>query len=156
MGAWTYESTPVDGGMRVTATLTSMMRVYLDDSGAHFVRLVFRDDPIWGHDTHLALESGDFDCPTGCSVDIAIDGGPLRTINASRPETSLSEQPTPILSMREPRELWYALRDAQLLTVDFPARGKGMQRASFDVSGLDRSRLSWDQQPYARTHAPAT
>lgn len=156
MGAWTYESTPVDGGTRVTATLTSMMRVYLDDSGANFVRLVFRDDPIWGYDAHLALESGDFDCPTGCSVDIAIDGGPLRTVNASRPETFYSERPTPILSIREPRELWYALRDAQLLTVDFPARGKGMQRASFDVSGLDRSRLDWDQQPYARTHAPAT
>lgn len=151
MSAWTYESTPVDGGTRVTATLTSMMRVYLDGSGANFVRLVFRDDPIWGYDAHLALESGDFDCPTGCSVDIAVDSGPSRTINASRPESS-----TPILSIREPRELWYALRDAQLLTVDFPARGKGMQRASFDVSGLDRSRLNWDQQPHARTHASAT
>ncbi|WP_242111017.1 hypothetical protein [Luteimonas aquatica] len=145
MGAWSYESTPVDGGTRVSAAVTSMLRVYLDESGAKFVRLVFRDDPVWGYDAHLALESGDFDCPTGCSVEIAVDGGPQRTVLASRPEAS-----APVLSLREPRQLWYALRDAQLLTVDFPARGKGTQRATFDVSGLDRSRLDWDQQPYAK------
>lgn len=150
MGVWTYESTPVEGGTRLTATLASMMRVYLDESGAKFVRLVFHDDPIWGYGAYLALESGDFDCPTGCRINIAIDSGASRSVLASPAET-----PTPILTIDEPRLLWYALRDATLMTVDFPALGKGVQRVTFDVSGLDRSRLDWDQHRYAQTHASA-
>lgn len=143
MGQWDYASAPVEGGQRVSASVRSLLPLYIDGSAQH-VQLVFSDDPVWGHDAALRLSSGDFDCALGCRVQYAIDGANEADVTASRPQ---SDEPT--LSISGPRELWYAIRAGAVLTIDFPLSGAGTKRATFDVTGLDRSRLDWDMHRYA-------
>ena len=152
MAAWQYDTDAVDGGQRVRVSVHSMLPLDVDGRGLKPARLAFEDHPVWGYDCALELGGGDFECPVGCSVQVSIDGATPFEVLASRPQ----DADPPRLSLREPRDLWYALRDARLLVIRFDAAGGKPQQATFDVTGVDRGRLDWDAQAYAKTWAERT
>lgn len=126
-GQWQYGSEPAEGGDAATARIAGST-----DSGRQ-VALVFADDPTWGGTAKIEGLPGPIECPDGCRVGIAIDGGAQTSVPASRP-ASASE---PVLSLRKPRDLWRDLGGARELQLTLPDGSI----ATFQVSGLDTGRL---------------
>lgn len=132
---WTYADVPVDSGHQVTAALFSMNDVDAGD-GARRVQLVFRDHPSWGRTSYLVLSSGDFRCAGRCTVEITADEASPVRMRAHRPA---SDEVT-ALFLDDARTLWRTTAGARLLSIAFPVQG-GTTTATFEVSGLDTSRL---------------
>lgn len=121
---WSYEGS--DGAKR-----TASVSGHGSDGG----QLVFADDPVWGRTAYVEFAQDGIDCPTGCKVQISVDGGAAKTVQASRPET-----PQPRLSLREPDKLWQSIANAKTLSIEFPAKS-GTGKIEFDVTGVDTSKL---------------
>ena len=134
---WAYLGQPVDGGTQVSAAIYAKEEVDIDGSGAQPVRLIFRDHPDWGRSSYLVLERGDFDCYGGCKVKVAIDDAAPRSMAALRPKTDEAIA----MFINDERALWRMLDGAKILTVEFPVKPGGTRTATFEVAGLDRSRL---------------
>lgn len=139
---WSYNKEPVKGGSQLSAAIYASEDLDTDGSGAtHPVRLIFRDHPDWGRSAYLTLQAGDFDCYGGCRVQVAVDGGQAKPMAASRPDTDEAIA----MFIEDERALWRTTRDAKTLSIEFPTKAAGRKTASFEVGGLDGSRLpGWD------------
>jgi hypothetical protein len=134
---WAYGDEPVGKhGHQLSAAIYSQEPVDTDGSGAHPVRLVFRDHPDWGRSSYLVLEAGDFDCYGGCRLKVTVDGK-VHTLPGSRPKTDEAIA----MFIDDHRALWKLARAGKQLSIEFPTRAVGSKTAEFEVGGLDPARL---------------
>jgi hypothetical protein len=134
---WAYGDEPVGKhGHQLSAAIYSQEPVDTDGSGAHPVRLVFRDHPDWGRSSYLVLEAGDFDCYGGCRLKVTVDGK-VHTLPGSRPKTDEAIA----MFIDDHRALWKLARAGRQLSIEFPTRAVGRKTAEFEVGGLDPARL---------------
>ena len=136
---WSYQAESVKGGEQLSAAIYSKEPADTDGSGANPVRLIFRDHPTWGTSSYLVLQAGDFACRGGCRVKVAIDDAAPGSMAALRPDTDEAIA----MFINDERALWQRIDGAKTLTVEFPVKPQGTRKASFEVAGLDRSRLPW-------------
>ena len=137
---WSYGDEEAKGGRQLSAAIYSQEPLDTDGSGAHPVRLIFRDHPSWGRSAYLVLEAGDFDCYKGCRLKVVADGKTL-TLPGSRPKTDEAIA----MFIEDYRGLWKQMRKAQVLEIEFPVKAGGTRTAVFEVGGLDGSQMpGWD------------
>ncbi len=138
---WTYHDVPSGNGRERHASIFSTLSVETDGQMPRPVRLVFRDRWGWGRSSYLVLEAGDFNCGNGCSVAVSVDDGPQRKMAAERPATDEAIA----LFIKDWEALWRAIEGAKQLAIEFPVKGRGGRTATFEVGGLNRSRMrGWD------------
>lgn len=128
---WTYGDEPVKGGSQRSASLYSQEPVDTDGSGAHPVRLIFRDHPEWGRSAYLVLEAGDFDCYAGCRLKVMADGK-AHVLPGSRPKTDEAIA----MFIVDHKALWRLAKASQALSIEFPTKAVGTRTAEFEVGGL--------------------
>jgi hypothetical protein len=149
---WNYYEEPVDKGLQLSASIFSTNGVDADGLGAKSVRLVFRDHPDWGKSSYVVLESGDFQCYAGCRVGVTIDDQAPKRMTAKRPKTDEAIA----MFINDAPALWRSIGSAKRLSIEFPVSAGGTRTASFEVSGLDRSKMrGWDK-PAATTTGAAS
>ncbi|SHE49977.1 hypothetical protein [Thermomonas hydrothermalis] len=139
---WSYAEQPVgkDGQQR-SASIYSKEPVDTDGSGAHPVRLIFRDHPAWGRSAYLVLQAGDFDCYKGCRLTVTLDGK-AHVLPGLRPKTDEAIA----MFIEDWKGLWRLARSGQTLAITFPTRAVGRKTAVFEVGGLDPVRMpGWPQ-----------
>ena len=134
---WAYQTEPVKGGNQLSAAMYSKDRVDTAPGGKWPVRLIFRDHPDWGRSSYLVLEKGDFDCYSGCNVQVAVDDAPPKKMAASRPKTDEAIA----MFIEDERALWRLSRDAKTLSITFPVKAGGTRTAVFETNGLDPSKM---------------
>lgn len=138
---WSYNVETVPGGKQLSAAIYAEDEIDTDGSGAKPVRLIFRDHPEWGDSSYLVLQAGDFDCYGGCRVQVRLDAAAPKAMAASRPKTDEAIA----MFIEDERALWRMLRDGKRLRIEFPVEAGGTRSATFEVAGLDRSKLpGWD------------
>ena len=133
---WSYGNEPVQGGSQLSASIYSQEPVDTDGSGAHPVRLIFRDHPEWGRSSYLVLEAGDFDCYKGCRLKVTVDGK-VHTLPGSRPKTDEAIA----MFIEDWKGLWKLAKSGKQLSIEFPTKAVGKRTAEFEVSGLDPANL---------------
>ena len=134
---WAYGDEPVGkNGHQLSAAIYSQEPVDTDGSGAHPVRLIFRDHPEWGRSSYLVLEAGDFDCYKGCRLKVTVDGK-AHTLPGSRPKTDEAIA----MFVEDHKTLWKLAKAGKQLSIEFPTKGVGKKTADFEVGGLDASKL---------------
>jgi hypothetical protein len=133
---WSYGEEPVKGGTQLSAAIYSQEPVDTDGSGAHPVRLIFRDHPDWGRSAYLVLEAGDFDCYGGCRLKVTADGK-THALPGSRPRTDEAIA----MFIDDHKALWKLAKASKQLSIEFPTKGVGRKTVDFEVGGLDPARL---------------
>lgn len=133
---WSYGDETVKGGHQLSASIYSSEEVDTDGSGEHPVRLIFRDHPEWGRSAYLVLQAGDFDCYKGCKLKITLDGK-QHTLPGSRPNTDEAIA----MFIVDNKALWKLAKSGKQLTIEFPTKQMGRRSATFEVGGLDPSKL---------------
>ena len=133
---WSYGEEPVKGGTQLSAAIYSQEPVDTDGSGAHPVRLIFRDHPGWGRSAYLVLEAGDFDCYGGCRLKVTADGK-THALPGSRPRTDEAIA----MFIDDHKALWKLAKASKQLSIEFPTKGVGRKTVDFEVGGLDPARL---------------
>lgn len=83
------------------------------------------------------LEAGDFACRPNCTVQVTADDGAPQTLAAWRPDTDEAIA----LFIRDSAKLWRITGDAARLRITFPVRAGGTREASFEVVGLDETKM---------------
>lgn len=134
---WSYSDVPAGKGRQRAASLKSTNDVDTGGGAPKSVLLVFRDHPSWGRSSYLVLQSGDFKCPPGCTVDVTADDGRPKAMAARRPTT----HDVIAVFIIDERALWRITTGAKTLTIAFPIAAGGTRTAAFDVAGLDPSRM---------------
>src|SRR5262245_22978596 len=138
---WTYTSVPAANGQQVAASIKSANDVDADGKAPKSVLLVFRDHPAWGRSSYLVLQSGDFDCYGRCTVKVTADTAAPKPMAARRPKTDEAIA----MFIDDARALFRLTTEAKQISIEFPVRAGGTRTASFDVAGLERSKLAgWD------------
>ena len=138
---WSYNAEPVKGGTQLSASIYARDDVDVDGSGAKQVRLIFRDHPSWGRSAYLVLQAGDFNCYGGCKVKVTVDAAATRAMAASRPKTDEAIA----MFIEDERALWRLSKGAKAISIEFPVKPSGTRSATFEVAGLDRTKLpDWD------------
>jgi hypothetical protein len=138
---WTYTSVPAANGQQVAASIKSANDVDADGKASRSVLLVFRDHPSWGRSSYLVLQSGDFDCYGRCTVKVTADTAAPKPMAARRPKTDEAIA----MFIDDERALYRLTTEAKRISIEFPVKAGGTRTASFDVAGLDRSKLAgWD------------
>lgn len=144
---WNYYDVPAGKGREVSATIFSATSVETDGQGATPVRLVFRDHPSWGRSSYLVLEAGDFNCYGKCTVAVIVDDTAPRRMAARRPPTDEAIA----MFINDWQTVWGLTAGAKRLSVEFPVKAGGARTATFEVGGLDRSKMpGWDAGAEAR------
>jgi len=139
---WNYYEVPVAKGLQSSAAIFSTNGVDADNLGARSARLVFRDHPVWGRASYLVLEAGDFQCYGGCRVNVTVDDDAPKRMRANRPNTDEAIA----MFINDAPALWQMIAGAKRLSVEFPVKAGGTRTASFEISGLDRSKMpGWDK-----------
>lgn len=134
---WSYGAEPVTkGGTQLSAAIYSQEPVDTDGSGAHPVRLIFRDHPDWGRSAYLVLEAGDFDCYKGCQLKVTADGK-VQTLPGSRPKTDEAIA----MFIDDHKSLWKLAKSSKQLSIQVPTKTVGKRTAEFEVGGLDALKL---------------
>lgn len=134
---WSYGDEPVGkDGHQLSAAIYSQEPVDTDGSGAHPVRLIFRDHPSWGRSAYLVLEAGDFDCYKGCKLKVVADGKSV-TLPGSRPKTDEAIA----MFVDDHKALWRLAKASKQLSIEFPTKAVGKRTAEFEVGGLDAGKL---------------
>lgn len=134
---WSYGDEPVGkDGHQLSAAIYSQEPVDTDGSGAHPVRLIFRDHPSWGRSAYLVLEAGDFDCYKGCRLKVVADGKTL-TLPGSRPKTDEAIA----MFIDDHKALWKLAKTSKQLSIEFPTKAVGKRSAEYEVGGLDAAKL---------------
>jgi len=132
---------PAGKGRQRSAVIRSTNDVDTGGDGPKSVRLVFRDHPAWGRSSYLVLQSGDFNCSGGCTVKVIVDESASKSMAARRPTTDEAIA----MFINDFRSLWRLTSSAKRLSVEFPVKAGGTRTATFDVAGLDRSKMpGWD------------
>jgi hypothetical protein len=86
------------------------------------------------------LSAGDFECYGGCTVRVSADEAPATTMAARRPKTDDAIA----MFINDAASLWRLVAAASRVTIEFPVRAGGVRSATFDVAGLDESKMpSW-------------
>ncbi len=134
---WSYQTGMMAGGTQVTAAIRSVDNVDTDGQGARPVQLVFRDHENWGRSSYLVLQAGDFACRSTCTVTVTVDGGEPEQLPARRPNTDEAIA----MFIDDPARLWRLAGDAARLDIEFPVMAGGTRTASFEVGGLDESKM---------------
>jgi hypothetical protein len=135
---WAYQDEPVKGGHQLSAAMYSKDRVDTDGSGTKYpVRLIFRDHPSWGKSSYLVLEKGDFNCYSGCKVQVQVDDNAAKPMAASRPKTDEAIA----MFIEDERALWRLAKGAKRLSITFPVKAGGTRTAVFETGGLDTTKL---------------
>ena len=134
---WSYGDEPVKGGHQLSAAIYSQEPVDTDGSGTRPVRLIFRDHPDWGRSAYLVLETGDFDCYSGCKLKVIADGK-THTLPGSRPKTDEAIA----MFIDDHKALWKLAKSSKQLSIEFPTKAVGKRTAEFEVGGLDAAKLS--------------
>ena len=134
---WRYQEATVGGGRQVTASILSVDNLDTDGKGAKPVQLVFRDHASWGRSSYLVLQAGDFDCAPRCIVNVAADGQAPEKMAARRPKTDEAIA----MFINDAAALWRLTTGAGRISVEFPVKAGGTRTASFDVAGLDESKM---------------
>lgn len=138
---WSYQETAPGKMHQVTAALSSASDVDVDGSGAKPVRLIFRDHDSWGRSSYLVLQGGDFDCYGKCTVQVTVDEAPPKPMAGRRPPTDEAIA----MFVNDWQTLWTLTRGATRIQIEFPVKAGGTRTASFDVGGLDGSKMpGWD------------
>ena len=142
---WTYSTdAPAGTGTQVAASIRSTNDVDTDGQGARSVLLVFRDHSAWGRSSYLVLQAGDFRCSPRCTVSVAVDDAAAKAMAAHRPATDAAIA----MFIDDERALWRATAGAKRLSIEFPVKAGGTRTVTYDVAGLDRSKLpGWDPAP---------
>lgn len=139
---WTYHDMEAGAGRQLTASINSTEDVETDGNGFHRVQLVLRDHPSWGRSSYLVLQAGDFDCSPRCKTGVTVDDRPPTVMVAHRPKTDEAIA----MFIDDWRALWRTTAGAKRIVVEFPVKAGGTRTASFDVAGLDRSKMrGWDE-----------
>lgn len=134
---WSYGDEPQPkGGHQLSAAIYSQEPVDTNGSGAHPVRLIFRDHPEWGRSAYLVLEAGDFDCYQGCKLSVTLDGKP-HTLPGTRPKTDEAIA----MFIDDHKALWKLAKSGKQLRIEFPTKAVGKRTAIFEVGGLDATKL---------------
>ena len=145
---WTYTSVPAGKGQQVSASIKSMNDVDADGKTPKWVLLVFRDHPSWGRSSYLVLQNGDFDCYGRCTVKVTADEAAAKPMAANRPKTDEAIA----MFINDVRAFYRLTAGARRVSVEFPVKAGGTRTASFEVGGLDRSRMTgWDADPTSTT-----
>jgi hypothetical protein len=138
---WEYHDVPAGTGRQVSAAIYSTNDVETGGQGARRVRLVFRDHPSWDRSSYLVLEAGDFNCDGRCTVAVTVDNAAPTRMAARRPATDEAIA----MFINDARALWRLTAGAKRISVEFPVKAGGTRTATFDVAGLDRSKMpGWD------------
>lgn len=135
--AWRYQQATIGGAAQVTAAIFAAEDVDTDGHGARAVQLVFRDHDKWGRSAYLVLEAGDFACRPRCTVQVSADGREPQPLTAWRPETDEAIA----MFIEDTAAFWGLTGDAARLTIAFPVSAGGTRTATFDVAGLDESKM---------------
>ncbi len=135
--AWRYQQATIGGGAQVTAMTFAAEDVDTDGHGPRAVQLVFRDHEKWGRSAYLVLGSGDFACRSGCTVQISADDREPQSLAARRPETDEAIA----MFIEDTAAFWRLTGDAARLTISFPVTAGGTRTATFEVAGLDESKM---------------
>jgi hypothetical protein len=135
--AWRYQQATIGGGAQVTASIFAAEDVDADGHGARAVQLVFRDHEKWGRSAYLVLEAGDFACRPRCTVQVSTDDREPQPLAAWRPETDEAIA----MFIEGTAAFWRLTGDAARLTIAFPVTAGGTRTATFDVAGLDESKM---------------
>jgi hypothetical protein len=135
--AWRYQQATIGGGAQVTAAIFAAEDVDTDGQGARAVQLVFRDHEKWGRSAYLVLEAGDFACRPRCTVQVSADDREPQALAAWRPETDDAIA----MFIEGTAVFWRLTADAARLTIAFPVTAGGTRTATFDVAGLDESKM---------------
>ena len=144
---WTYNDVPSGSGRERHASIFSTLSVETDGRMPRPVRLVFRDRWGWGRSSYLVLEAGDFNCYKGCTVAVSVDDGQPTKMAAQRPATDEAIA----LFINDWEALWRSIEGAKQLSIEFPVKGRGARTATFEVGGLNRSRMrGWDAESTSR------
>lgn len=144
---WSYQETAPGRMHQVTAAISSVTDVDTDGRGAKPVRLIFRDHDSWGRSSYLVLQAGDFDCYGTCTVQVTVDDAAPRPMAGRRPPTDEAIA----MFVNDWRTLWELTRGATRMQIAFPVKAGGTRTASFDVAGLDRSKMpGWDTEEAAK------
>jgi hypothetical protein len=141
---WTYTTVPAGKGQQITASIKSINDVDADEKTPKYVLLVFRDHPSWGRSSYLVLQNGDFNCYGHCTVKVAADAAAAKPMAAHRPKTDEAIA----MFIDDARAFYRLTAEAKQISIDFPVKAGGTRTASFEVAGLDRSKLpGWDSPP---------
>ena len=136
-GLWSYAEVPAGKGQQVSAAISSIENVDTDGTGAKVVQLVFRDHPAWGRSSYLVLKAGDFNCYGSCTVKVTVDEAAPKAMAARRPKTDEAIA----MFVNDWRTLWRLTAGAKRISIEFPVKASGTRTASFEVAGLDDSKL---------------
>jgi hypothetical protein len=134
---WRYQEATVGGGAQVTAAIFATDDVDVDGQGPKRVQLVFRDHVKWGRSGYLVLQAGDFACRPNCTVQVTVDDGAPQALAAWRPDTNEAIA----LFVRDSARLWRLAGDAARLRITFPVKAGGTREATFEVVGLDETKM---------------
>ena len=134
---WRYQEATVGGGRQVTASILSIDNLDTDGTGSKPVQLVFRDHASWGRSSYLVLQAGDFDCAPRCMVNVTVDELVPEKLAARRPKTDEAIA----MFINDAAALWRLTSGARRISIEFPVKAGGTRTASFDVAGLDESKM---------------
>lgn len=139
---WLYQAEAAGAGKQVTAAIFSTNNIDVDGKGARPVQLIFRDHPEWGRSSYLVMKAGDFNCYGSCSLNVTVDGAAPKKMAGRRPVTDAAIA----MFINDWQSLWRMTAGAKTLTIEFPVKAGGTRTASFDIAGLDRSKMpKWDR-----------
>lgn len=134
---WTYSVTPAGKGNQLSTYIFSTEMIDTGGETPGRVQLVFRDHPAWGRSSYLVMPGGDFNCYAGCTLAVTVDAAAPKSMAGRRPKTDEAIA----MFINDWRALWRLTNGAKQLTIEFPVRAGGTRRATFEVAGLDRSRM---------------
>jgi hypothetical protein len=138
---WTYSDTPAGKGRQLSTYIFSTEMIETDGKTPNRVQLVFRDHAEWGRSSYLVLQAGDFNCYGGCTVQVKVDEAPAKPMAGRRPKTDEAIA----MFINDEAALWKLTAGARRLSIEFPVRVGGTRTATFEVSGLDRTKMpKWD------------
>ena len=138
---WSYHDAPSGNGRERSASIFSTLSVETDGQMPRPVRLVFRDRWSWPRSSYLVLEAGDFNCYNGCTVAVTVDEAAPVKLKGQRPATDEAIA----MFINDWEALWRMIQGARHLSIEFPVKGRGTRTATFEVGGLNRSRMrGWD------------
>jgi hypothetical protein len=133
---WTYLNSPSGTFRQTTAAILSSNDVDMGGTLGR-VQLVFRDHTSWGRSSYLVLKGDDFACYRGCSLSVTVDSAAPVKMAGRRPQTDDAIA----MFVNDWRALWKLTAGANRLSIAFPVRSGGTRTATFDVGGLDRTKM---------------
>jgi hypothetical protein len=138
---WTYSDTPAGKGRQLSTYIFSTEMIETDGKTPNRVQLVFRDHAEWGRSSYLVLQAGDFNCYGGCTVQVKVDEAPAKPMAGRRPKTDEAIA----MFINDEAALWHLTAGAKRLSIEFPVRAGGTRTATFEVAGLERTKMpKWD------------